>query len=227
MRIKELCTDERPREKLLLRGVSALGSAELLAILIGSGTGGRNAVEVGQELLREAGGKLREVSAMSVDRLCRVKGIGKARGVAITAAMELGRRAFQEEAPARKVTIKNARQVYRMMLPLTRGLSHEECWVLFLNRRNYLLGREKITVGDGSQTLVDVRRILRSALDKGASAVILLHNHPSGDPRPGEKDLVETRRLKSALNAFHIDLLDHIVLSDSSFFSFSEDTVTP
>ena len=222
MKIKELCAEERPREKLLLRGASALGTAELLAILIGSGTGGRNAVEVAQGLLASADGRL---GRLTLQGLRRVRGIGKARAVAIVAALELGRRAFGEQALIDKVSIHDPQAVFRMMQPSLRGIDHEQCWVLYLNRSKRILGKECISVGTDRMAPLDTRRIVRKAIDRQASAIILLHNHPSGNPLPSAGDLTETGRLRNALNLFGIDLLDHIIVADSSFYSFHEESV--
>lgn len=222
MKIKEWCAEERPREKLLLRGVSALGTAELLAVLISSGTDGRNAVDVAQELLVSVSGRL---GRLNLPILRQVRGIGKARAAAIVAALELGRRAFGEQTALDKVCIHDPQAVFRMMQPTFKGIDHEQCWVLYLSRSKRLLGKECVTVGTDRMTFLDAKRIVGKAVDRQASSIILLHNHPSGSPLPSESDIRETARIRSALNLFGIDLLDHIIVTDDAFFSFSEESV--
>ena len=225
MKMKELCAEERPREKMLLRGAASLGNAELLAILIGSGTGGMNAVEVAQLLLAEAEGSLATLASMPVDRIIRQKGIGRTKALSIAASMELGRRFLSEASSVQKEVLSQPDQVFRMMLPLLKGLDHEESWVLYLNRARYLVGTEKLTSGTADSTAFDPKYILKRVFERQASAIILVHNHPSGNPMPGETDRRETRRLQLALRPFDIPLLDHIIVSDGAFFSFIEDRV--
>jgi DNA repair protein RadC len=157
-------------------------------------------------------------------KLLEHKGIGEARAVAITAALELGRRFMKEEA-ATPESINGPEQVFRMMLPTMKGLLREECWALYLNRSNVVTRRERLTTGTAESTLIDSREVLRSALDQQAKAVILVHNHPSGSPLPGEMDLRETRRLHRALQTFDIDLTDHVIIAYGSFYSFSRETL--
>ena len=223
MRIKELCPDERPREKMRLRGAKALSNADLLAILLGSGTGGKNVVDVAQELMVSAGGRLSLLSVMPLEKLVSHKGVGEARAITIAAAIELGRRAFEEQAVVDKRAITSPDIVYQLMLPQLKNLDHEECWALFLNRANYLIGKEMITSGSLESTLVDTGRILRKAIEKQSSYVILVHNHPSGSPRPGQADIYQTEVLRKALSAVEIRLADHVVIADDSFYSFSEE----
>ena len=225
MKMKDLCADERPREKMLLHGASSLSEAELLAILIGSGSSGKNAVEVARELLSEAGGRLTRLSERTPLQLRKQKGIGQARAVTISAALELGRRYLAEKPAGRQHPITQPEEVYSLMLPLLKGLDHEECWVLYLNRANRLCGREKLTSGTLDTTLIDPKYVLRKVLDHQAKGVILVHNHPSGSPLPGEMDLRETRRLHRALQTFDIDLTDHVIIADGSFYSFSRETL--
>ena len=224
MRLKDWNTEERPREKLLLKGPGALGNAELLAIFIGSGTAGTNAVGVAQELLSSAGGRLTELCRRPPKKLMRHKGIGLARAVAIAAALELGRR-YLAEAAARQATVNGPEDVVDMMLPLLKGLDHEECWALFLNRANVVTGKEKLTSGTVDCTLIDSKQVLRRVLDEQAKAVILVHNHPSGSPLPGESDLRATRQLQLALKTFDVKLYDHVILGDGAYYSFQDERV--
>ncbi len=225
MRIKELCPDERPREKMRLRGAKALSNAELLAILLGSGTGGRNVIDVARELMTSAGGRLSLLSIMPLERLVSHKGVGEARAITIAAALELGRRAFEEKVVVDKRAITSPEMVYQYMLPQLKNLDHEECWVLYLNRANFLIGREMITSGSLESTLIDTGRILRKAIEKQCSYVILVHNHPSGSPRPGQADIYQTEVLRKALSAVEIRLADHVVIAEDSFYSFSEERI--
>ncbi|MBO5595936.1 MAG: DNA repair protein RadC [Bacteroidales bacterium] len=223
MKIKDLCPDERPREKMRLRGAKALSNADLLAILLGSGTGGRSVIDVAQELMVSAGGRLSLLGAMPLEKLVSHKGVGEARAVTIAAALELGRRSFEELAVVDKRSITSPDIVYQLMLPQLKNLDHEECWVLYLNRANFLIGKEMITSGSLESTLIDTGRILRKAIEKQCSYVILVHNHPSGSPRPGQADIHQTDVLRKALAAVGIHLADHVVVAEDSFYSFSEE----
>ena len=225
MRIKELCPDERPREKMRLRGAKALSNAELLAILLGSGTGGQSVTEVAQELMVCAGGKLTLLEAMPLERLITQKGIGEVRAITIAAALELGRRCMEESAIADKRSVNSPERVFQIMLPHLKNIDHEECWALFLNKANFVLGKERITSGSLESTLIDTNRILRRAIEKQSSYVILVHNHPSGSPLPGPADVHQTDVVRKALASVEISLMDHVVVAEDSFFSFSEERV--
>ncbi|MBR3406014.1 MAG: DNA repair protein RadC [Bacteroidales bacterium] len=223
MRIKDLCPDERPREKLRLRGAKALSNAELLAILLGSGTGGKSVLEVAQELMKTAGGRLNLLGAMPLERLITQKGVGEVRAITLAAALELGRRTFEESAIADKRSLTSPEMVFQLMLPTLKNLDHEECWALFLNKANFLISKEMITSGSLESTLVDTARILKRAIEKQSSYVILVHNHPSGSPLPGPADIHQTACVKKALSSVGISLMDHVVVAEDSFFSFSEE----
>ena len=225
MRIKELCPEERPREKMRLKGVKALSNAELLAILLGSGTGGKSVVDIAQEVMVSAGGRLALLAAMPLEKLVTVKGIGEARAITIAAALELGRRSFEEMAVIDKKAITSPELVYQLMLPILKNLDHEECWVLLLNRAGFLLSKEMVTSGSMESTLIDTGRILKRAIEKQCSHVILVHNHPSGSPLPGEADIRQTEMLRKALGAVEIRLMDHVVVAEDSFFSFADERV--
>jgi DNA repair protein RadC len=154
----------------------------------------------------------------------RQKGVGQARAVAIAAALELGRR-YLAEAASRQPTVNGPEDVVDMMLPILKGLDHEECWALYLNRANVVTGKEKLTSGTADCTLIDNKQILRRVLDEQAKAVILVHNHPSGSPLPGESDLKATRSLQLALKAFDISLFDHVIIADGAYYSFQDERV--
>lgn len=223
MKMTELCLDDRPREKMLDKGPSALSNAELLAIMIRTGTGKMNAADVARTLLQKAGGRLNEVADMPMEKLCSVSGIGKSKAVTIAAAFELGRRCALELAIRDKVAVSSPKTVFRMMLPLLKGLDHEECWAIFLNRANYVLGKECMSVGGLESTVMDVKAILRRALERKATGVILVHNHPSGSALPGQADIRQTGILKKALQTCEISLIDHVVIAEDSWYSFADE----
>ena len=225
MRIKDWSKEERPRDKMLSKGARALSNAELLAILIGSGTGGKNVMEVAQELLAQAEGRLVLLAGMPMERMQGQKGLGRVRAVTILAAMELGRRAFEELALLDKRSITSPELVFRLMLPTLKNLDHEECWVLFLNRANYLIGKEMVSSGSLESTPLDTQKIVRRGIEKQCRHMILVHNHPSGQPRPGEADIRQTDRLRKALSLMGITLMDHIVVAEDAFYSFAEERV--
>lgn len=223
MRLKELCLDDRTREKMLEKGPGALSNAELLAIMIRTGTGKMNVVDVARTLLSSAEGRLNAIADMPMERLCSVSGIGRSKAVTIAAAFELGRRCSMELAVPDKVAVSSPKVVFRMMLPFLRGLDHEECWAMFLNRANYVLGKERMSVGGLESTVVDVKAILRRALERKASGVILVHNHPSGNAMPGQADIRQTAVLKKALQTCEIQLVDHVVVAEDSWYSFADE----
>ena len=223
MRLKDLCLDDRPREKMVEKGSAALSNAELLAIMIRTGTGRMNAVDVARALLAQAEGRLNSIADMSMEKLCSVDGIGPSKAVTIAAAFELGKRCAMELSVPEKVSVSSPKVVFRMMLPLLRGLGHEECWAIFLNRANFVLGKERMSVGGLESTVVDVKSILRRALERKASGVILVHNHPSGSAMPGQADIKQTGVLKKALQTCEIHLIDHVVIAEDSWYSFADE----
>ncbi len=228
MKIKDMCPDERPREKLRLRGTKALSNAELLAILIGSGTEGKNVMDVAQELLAICEGRLALLSSFPMEKLVEQKGVGAVRAVTICAALELGRRSFEENAVLDKVSITSPDMVFRLMLPELKGLDHEESWVIYLNRAHFVLGKELITVGSMESVQLDTTRILKRSIEKQCSHVILVHNHPTGDPNPSTADITQTEHLRKILRAIELPLMDHVIIADDSYYSFAEELcVTP
>lgn len=223
MRIKDLCPDERPREKLRLRGAKALSNAELLAILLGSGTGGKSVTDIAQELMVRSDGRLSLLDAMPLERLVAQPGVGEVRAVVIVAALELGRRLMEESALRQGQAISSPEAAFRLMLPTLKNLDHEQCWAVFLNKNHIFLGKEMLTSGSLEKTVIDPARILRRAIEKQSSAVILVHNHPSGDPSPSAADIRQTGQVKTALATVGIALLDHVIVSADRFYSFSEE----
>ena len=225
MKIKELCADERPREKMFSKGAGAMSNAELLAILIGSGTKNQNVLEVANRLLATVEGDLSRIAAMDPSEVMAMDGIGRVRYTSIAAALELGKRCCLEARGIEKVPVCSPRTVYRLMIPVMKGLKHEEFWLILLNRANYVLRKEMVSRGGISSTVVDSKLIVKRALDTHATGVILVHNHPSGNPRPGREDLVQTKDIKKALGTFDISLVDHIIVCDDSLFSFADEEV--
>lgn len=223
MKLKELCNDERPREKMQDKGARSLSNTELLAILLRTGTGSMNVIDLARELLKSAEGKLTGIMAMPIEKICEIKGIGTSKAVTIAAAFELGRRCAIEPIVEKKESISNPRTVFQMMVPMLRGIDHEECWGLFLNRANFILSKERFSSGGIDSTVIDVKSIVRKALEKKATSVILIHNHPSGNPLPGTNDIRETRNLKKALETCGIALMDHIIIAEDSFYSFADE----
>lgn len=225
MTINELSENERPREKLLRKGAHALSDGELLAVLLRTGTRGRSVLEMAQELLASADGSLASLFSFGTERMSRINGIKEDKAATLQAAAELGRRFLSESSGIDRKTIVSARMVYDEMLPLLKALDHEEFWVLFLNPAHHLTGRERISVGTLDATPLDSRKLIRMILDRNASGIILVHNHPGGNPRPSTADCMHTESLQKALSAFGIDLVDHVIISDECFFSFADEKV--
>ena len=220
--ITQWAEEDRPREKMMTHGASALSNAELLAILIGSGNAEESAVELMRKVLNDYHNNLNELGKASIDDLCRYKGIGSAKAVSILAASELGKRR-KEEAVKERVTILSSKDVYDCFYPLMCDLPTEEFWVLMLNQASKIIDKVKISAEGLSATAVDVRCILREALVKRASAIVLCHNHPSGNIRPSKEDDLLTRHVAQASECMDIRLVDHIILTDGAFYSYSDE----
>lgn len=223
MKIKELCMDERPREKMQEKGAGSLSNAELLAIMLRTGTGKMNVIDVARELLKAADGKLNGIASMPIGRLCEISGIGPNKAVTVAAAFELGRRCSGEAIIDTKTPISSPRTVYSLMIPHMKGLDHEECWILFLNKANYLIAKECISSGGMDSTPLDSRIIIRRAIERKACGIIVVHNHPSGNAMPGQADIQATRQLDRALKTCDISLLDHVVIAEKSYYSFADE----
>lgn len=219
--IKDLPVDDRPREKLLEKGRHALSDAELLTILIGSGTQKCSAIELARELLHLAG-NLDMLARWEVQDFRKVKGIGPARAVTIISAMELGRRRKEQGEPQR-VQISASSHVYDLMQPHLSDLPHEEFWVLLLNRANKVIAKECISKGGIAGTVADPKLIFKRALDRLASGIILVHNHPSGNVKPSQQDIALTKRVKEGGLLLDISVLDHIIFSNVQYYSFADE----
>lgn len=225
MKLKELCADERPREKMLDKGASSLSNAELLAIMLRTGTGRNNVLEVAQTLLRRVDGRLDDLAAMSVEVLCETTGVGPSKAVTLAAAFELGRRWFSEEGVAKHSKVSSPEDVFRMMYPLLKGLEYEECWAVYLNNANQCLGKGRLSTGGVDSTVLDSKILIRRACEKKATGVILVHNHPSGSAMPSVADINRTKSIRSALKACEMSLVDHVVIGSRNYYSFSDETL--
>ena len=219
--INRWAEEDRPREKMMSKGAQALTNAELLAILIGSGSDEDSAVSLMQKVLSAYGDSLDHVGRLSMEELCRFRGIGPAKAVTILAACELGRRRAVEQPERRQ--IRSAAQVYDYFYPLMRDLAVEECHVLLLNQSARIIDSVRIGMGGLTETVVDVRLILREALLKRATSLILCHNHPSGNLRPSTHDDHLTRQVKEAALLLNISLLDHIIFTDEGYYSYADE----
>ncbi|MFM1877666.1 MAG: hypothetical protein RLZZ241_532 [Bacteroidota bacterium] len=221
--IKDWTQTERPRERLLEQGCAPLTDAELLAIVIGSGTREENALDLARRLLRESGHGFWGISRISVARLQQFKGVGPARAATLAAIFEIARR-FSEPLE-RAAPIRESRDAYYQLKPLLAHLDHEEFWVLCLNNANRVITAFQLSKGGLTGTLVDVRILLKKALESGAIGLILSHNHPSGNLKPSRADLEITKKVKKASETMDIRVLDHIILSGGEYFSFADEQI--
>lgn len=223
MKMKDMSAGERPREKMLERGAAALSDGELIAVLFRGGNKDESALDLARKIMELGEGSLGAVSRLSCDRLTGVPGVGLCKAASLIAAFELGRRFMMDSTCSGRKSITTAEMVFEIMKPVYKGLGHEECWVLFLNGHNRLISKMKMSVGGGDMTTIDVKQIVKTGIEKGASGIILTHNHPGGDPRPSNADIEQTESLHLAATACSMSLVDHVIICDSSFFSFSED----
>jgi len=221
IKITEWAVEDRPREKLIIKGTSSLSDAELLGILISSGTKDKSAVDLGRELLNMVDNNLNNLGKLSITDLKKLHGIGSARAVTIAAALELGRRRKLAEVPE-VPQIKCSKDVADIFQPLLADLHHEEFWILFLNRSNRVISRMKLSQGGVSGTVTDVRIVMKKAIENLASGIIVCHNHPSGNLNPSESDTKITQKIKEAGNLMDIQLLDHLIISDKDYYSFAD-----
>ena len=222
--IKSWAEEDRPREKLLEKGRSVLTEAELIAILIGSGSKNETAVELSKRILASVGNNLNDLGKLSVQELCRFKGIGDAKAISIIAALELGRRRKNTELVKRN-KVSTSVNVFEIMKPILMDLPHEEFWLLMLNRSNTLIKKEMVSRGGVAGTVVDTKLVFKTAVDNGASSIIICHNHPSGNCKPSDADIKITRNIKEAGKIMDIALLDHLIVTESEFYSFVDEGV--
>ncbi|OGX82762.1 RadC family protein [Hymenobacter coccineus] len=222
--IKSWAEEDRPREKLMAKGRAALSDAELIAILLGSGTVKLSAVDVAKLMLQGVGNDLNELARQSVKQLCRHPGIGEAKAISVVAALELGRRRKEADAPAR-TTITCSRDIYNLVRPSLMDLSHEEFWVILLNRANVVMRKVAVSQGGVAGTVADPKMIFKEALEQLASSIILVHNHPSGNRQPSAADLALTKKLRQAGDFLDLPVLDHLIYTDRGYYSFADEGV--
>lgn len=219
--IKNWADDDKPREKLVQKGRSILSDAELIAILIGSGSRKESAVELSKRILASVNHNLNELGKLSVNQLKQFKGIGEAKAVSIAAALEVGRRRRGDDAE--KIhKISNSKDVFELLYPLMGELEHEEFWIVYLNNSNKIIHKSQLSKGGITGTLVDVRLVMKQALELGSVGIILAHNHPSGTIKPSAADKQITRKLQKAGEALDIKVLDHLILAEHNYLSFAD-----
>jgi DNA repair protein RadC len=221
---REWAEDDRPREKLKSKGVQALSDSELLGILINSGTSGKTAVDIGREILSSVEGGLPDLGRLTIADFCRFPGIGEARAITLMAALELGRRRSGADVRPR-TQVKGGNDVARYLQSFLADKPVEEFWILLLNRANKIIEPMRVSEGGLTGTVVDPRVIFRKAIEKNAVSIILCHNHPSGNTRPSEADVQITRKMREAGKLIDVAVLDHVIVSDSGYFSFAEEGI--
>ncbi|WGD33756.1 DNA repair protein RadC [Olleya sp. YS] len=222
--IKNWSQDDQPREKLLYKGKAALSDAELVAILIGSGNREESAVALCKRILATTDNNLTELGKLTIKQLMQFKGIGEAKAITIIAALELGRRRRGEEALQKK-KITSSKSVFELMQPIIGELPHEEFWIIYLNNSNKVIHKSQLSKGGITGTLVDTRLVLKTALEVGAVGLILAHNHPSGTLKPSQSDKEVTTKLKVAAQSLDLKVLDHLIVTEQSYFSFADENL--
>ena len=224
LNIKDWAAEDRPREKLILKGTGALSDAELIAILIGSGTARLSAVELSKVILMQVNNNLNDLAKRTVKDLTKIKGIGEAKAITIIAALELGRRRKSQEMEE-KPTLSTSRTVFEIIQGDLMDLPHEEFWVLLVNRANKFIKKKKISEGGVTGTIADPKIIFKFALEELATGVIIAHNHPSGNLTPSQKDIDLTKKIKDAGKVLDIQVLDHIIIGGKKYYSFSDEGI--
>lgn len=222
--IKEWAEDDRPREKLLTKGISSLSDAELIAIIIGSGSKNESAVELSKRILASVNNNLNHLGKLSIDELMRYKGIGEAKAISIVATMELGRRRKLAEAIEQPKFICS-KDVFAFFSPIISDLPYEEFWILLLNRANTYIDHVKLSSGGINGTVVDVRLIIKASVERMATAIVLCHNHPSGSVKPSDEDISITKRIQEATKIMDIRLNDHLIIGNTKYYSFADEGI--
>jgi len=222
MSIKFLAEDDRPREKFLLKGRSSLSDSELLAIIMGSGNRDETAVELARRILASVSNNWNQLSLLSVKDLMKFKGVGQVKAISIAVALEIGRRRAGQEVPEKPV-ISSSRTAYEIFRNHLSDLRTEEFWAIFLNRSNKVIHFAQLTQGGINQSIVDIRVLFKTALDHFSTGIIIAHNHPSGSLQPSREDIEITGKIKNAGEIMNIQLLDHLIITQNSYFSFSDD----
>jgi DNA repair protein RadC len=220
--IKSWALEDRPREKMMQRGTESLTDAELLGILIGIGTREFSAVDLAKQILNSVDGDLNKLSKLSLKAITKFKGMGPAKAVTVMAALELARRK-QDAEPVQNPTLGHSNAAYKYLKPYLTGLQQEEFWIILLNRRTELIKHFQISIGGVTATIADPRIIFKHALEHLATAIIVCHNHPSGNTQPSQADIDLTLRLQAAANMLDITFLDHIIFTDNGYYSFKDE----
>jgi DNA repair protein RadC len=223
--IKEWSIDDRPREKMLAKGRQSLTDSELLAIIIGSGSVGESAVDLSKRILRDYNNNLNELGKITIkDLVKKYKGIGEAKAINIIAALELGRRR-QDTDPLQRPTILSSKDSFNYLYPLVADLPHEEFWIVLCNRANKVIHSQSIGRGGVTSVVVDVKIVLKCALEHLATSIVLCHNHPSGNLKPSNEDIKLTNKLKDACTVFDITVTDHLIIGDMKYYSFADEGI--
>lgn len=216
--IRHWAEDDRPREKLMLKGKNALSDAELLAILIGTGSGKKSAVDLGREMLALTNGDLSDFGKLSLNQLCKLKGIGPSKAITVLAALELGRR--RSDTPSKEVIkVTTSKEAYVLLNPYFKDLQHEEFYMMFLNNSGKVIQIKKLSHGGLSSTVVDLKLLFKAAFDCAANSVIVAHNHPSGVLKPSKEDIAVTKRIQEVCKLVDLNFLDHLIITDNDYFS--------
>ncbi len=224
MSIKFLAEDDRPREKFVLKGRNSLSDAELLAIIMGSGNREDSAVELARKILDSVGNNWHNLSLLQISDLMKFKGIGEAKAISICAALEIGRRRAAQEVPE-KVQISCSSDLFKVLHPYLGDLQTEQFWAIFLNQNNRILGKTHLSSGGINQSVVDVRILFKTALEHLATGIVVAHNHPSGNLKPSQEDLKITKQITEGGKLLNIQLLDHLIISQNSYFSFADESL--
>lgn len=222
MSIKFLAEDDRPREKFLMKGKNALSDAELLAIIMGSGNRQESAVDLARRILNTVENNWHQLSKLSVKDLMKFNGVGEAKAISIASALEIGRRRAAQEVPERK-KMTCSKDVFEFLKPYLGDLQTEEFWAVLVNQNNRILHFSQLTTGGISSSIVDVRILFKTALEHFATAVFVAHNHPSGNLKPSQDDIRITKQIAEGGNFLNIKLLDHLILNQTSYYSFADE----
>lgn len=221
--IKDMAESERPREKAMMHGVESLSDAELMAIIFATGIKGKSVVQLCKEILESKDGHLSKVTKMSVKELCNTyKGIGQVKAITLLAALQLGARAAKDAMVVDEVVISSSRVAYDLMRHRFERIQHEEFWVLLIDRAGHMIRDVRISQGGTAATVVDVKLIMKSAIESLAASIILFHNHPSGALRPSVEDDRLTKRIKEASAILDIRVSDHLIVTSTSYYSYAD-----
>ena len=220
--MKDWAPEERPREKLMLHGESSLSDAELIAILLRTGSGRMDAISIARTLMQQVGHDITKLDALSVKAMAKMHGIGNVKAITIKAALALGKRRVSAR-PNEAIKISSSKDAYHILQPCMLGLRHEEFWLISLNRANKVIHTSRLNIGGISSTVVDIKRIFQMALEHNASGIIVSHNHPSGGLKPSNEDNLLTQRIKQNGQLLECPLIDHIIISDFGYYSYADE----